>query len=312
LRQKPKASLKAVRAGVLVLALAWVLHTAASAQNIKLATPTPTPAQQKPKAPPQGSGGNVVNIPYIPPPPGPSKLPPAGGVLCMIIPGCKAPAPVIAGLFPGSFLTPGGYILIYGKNFNSAQGPGGKLQFALDGPVHDLVELAWSDTSVGGRVPDGWNWNHVARVDVWLVRQDGTRSNSIQVDFTPTYEIQQLPADAIHADCGGADKNYCSPSGNSPSIDTNHATVYGHDAGTDHYTSAQLRNGWTLYEYSFQRGDLRHATVDEPTGFNNGYNYLDLSVHWDQDGGPIYASYSGISSYRINVFIRGPKGYDWK
>ena len=295
--------------------IAWPLFAGASVVMLALVAmglaQKSAPQNQK-----TSIGGTPQNVPItLNPAPGTgghTKLPPQQIGICALLPGCKTPDPVVAGLFPGSFLTPGGYVLIYGKNFNSAQGPGGKLQFSLDGNIHDLIDLQWSDTALGGRVPDGWNWNGIRRVDMWLVRQDGTRSNSIQMDFTPTWDIQLLPAEDIQANCGGADKNYCSPSGNSPSIDTGHATVYGHDAGTDHYGSIRLRNGWTLYEYRFERTYLQHASVDEPSGFNNGYDYLDLNVHWDEDGGPIYASYSAITNYKINVFVRGPKGYDWK
>jgi hypothetical protein len=269
------------------------------------------PQQQK-----SSVGGTPQNQPItlgpVPGAGGHATVPPQQHGICALLPGCKTPDPIIAGLFPGSFLTPGGYILLYGKNFNSAQGPGGKLQFSLSGNVHDLVDLQWSDTSLGGRVPSGWNWNGIERVDVWLVRQDGTRSNSIQMDFTPTWEIQQLPAEEIHADCGGADKNYCSPSGNPPSIDTYHITIYGHDSGTDHYSSARLRNGWTLYEYRFLAKDLLNGSVQEPSGFNNGYDYLDLSVHWNEDGGSILIEHGARTAYAVNVFIRGPQGYSWK
>jgi len=237
----------------------------------------------------------------------------AQNAICAILPGCKPPDPVVQGFFPGSFLTPGGYVLIFGTHFNSLSGPGGKLQYRLDGIVRDLVDLAWNDTSVGGRVPDGWNWNSAPEVEMWLTRSDGTRSNSIRMNFTPTYEVQVLPAGEIRAECGGGDHNYC-PNSNDigATIDTFHTTVYGQDWGTDRYTTSPFRNGWALYDYDFHSKNLLHGTVDPPSGFRNGYNYLDLQVHWGEDGGSILFSHSARTAYDITVYIRGPKGYSWQ
>jgi hypothetical protein len=204
--------------------------------------------------------------------------------------------------------------LIFGDHFNSVSGPGGKLQFTLGGKVHDLVDLQWTDHSVSGHVPDGWNWSYASKVDMWLTRADGARSNTIQADFTPIYEIQALPGSAVHAECGGADRNFCFSAplhDNSPTIDTTHATSYGQDARTDHYTTDTLSNGWTLYDFSFTKSE-NHGNVQYPSGFQDGANHLDLRVHWDEDGGNIFTPHTAATGYQIVVRIVGPKGFPWK
>jgi hypothetical protein len=134
------------------------------------------------------------------------------------------------------------------------------------------------------------------------------------VNFTPTYDIQVLPSSAIQASCGGADRNFCPTNLENPglSIDAQHATTYGHDAGTDHYaTKRRLWNGWTLYDFDFQVTDQNHGTVQPLSGFMSGYDYLDLQVHWDQDGGNILTPHSAVTAYQITIYIRGPKGFEW-
>jgi hypothetical protein len=297
----------------LALALAFSLGVAGRAQNIKLATPTPTPTQrQAPPPQPKGGGGNPINIPYVPPPPGPSKLPPAGGALCMIIPGCKPPAPQLSSAFPFSNLTPGGYVIVYGKNFSSLNGPG-KLQFELGGTVHDLVDLQWSDTAVGGRVPDGWNWTSADEVDMWVLRADGVKSNTLnpRPKFSPIWDVQQINLSAMSDwHCAPSDDYLCTDRWGATS-QGNHGTTYGHDSGTDYY-KGRFINGWKTESYTFAVVDSHDGTVQEPSGFRENYDWFDVQVHWDQDGGNIIAPHFAKTSYVLNIFIRGPKGYAWK
>jgi hypothetical protein len=280
-----------------LLTLAMLVTTTIFAQRAVINTqPTPQPASRTVPPPPPIGGAAYSGV--------------ADQALCRMTPGCKPPNPAINGLVPFSYLTPGGYVAVYGNNFNSFSGPGGKMQFSLDGNIHDLTDLQWTDTSVGGRVPDNWNWPNEAAVDLWLVRADGSKSNSWRLNFTPTYDIQILPASAIQASCSGADHNRCPISSTGPSIDTSHSTTYGHDAGTDHYTTAPLRN-WALYDFDFSAYVLDHGSVQAPSGFMNDYNYLDLQVHWDQDGGNICCAHFAQTQYSITIYIRGPKGYSW-
>ena len=294
--RKPKLRTAIAFSTMLVL----LFTTGTSAQRAVIHTqPTPQPQSRTLPPPPPTGGAAYSGV--------------ADQALCRITPGCKPPTPAIKGLVPFSYLTPGGYLAVYGKDFNSFSGPGGKMQFSLGGTVHDLVDLQWTDTSVGGRVPDNWNWPDEATVDLWLVRADGSKSNSWRVNFTPTYDIQVLPGSAIQASCAGGDNNSCnvaSQPASGPSINTIHWTHWGHDAGTDHYTTAPLRY-WALYDFDFSAYILDHGTVQAPSGFMNDYNHLDLQVHWDQDGGSILTAYGAQTQYELTIYIRGPKGYSW-
>src|SRR5262245_38589357 len=296
MNRKPNLRTAIVFATVLMLLVATTIFAQKAAVHVP---PSNQPASRSLPPPPPVGGAAFSGV--------------ADQALCRITPGCKPPTPAIGGLVPFSYLTPGGFVAVYGSNFNSFSGPGGKMQFSLGGTVHDLADLQWTDSSVGGRVPDNWNWPDEAAVDFWLVRADGSRSNSWRLNFTPAYDIQVLPSSAIQASCGGADDNACPnnlPS-TGPSIDTYHGTTYGHDSGTDHYTTRTLRNGWTLYDFDFSTRDLHDGTVQPPSGFMTGYNYLDLQVHWDQDGGNIFTPHLAKTTYDITIYIRGPKGYQW-
>jgi hypothetical protein len=267
--------------------------------------------------PPSNGKGTKTIVPgiFIPPPTVIGHPAPAEHALCSILPGgCKAPDPQITGVFPFSNLTPGGYVLILGKNFNSLNGPGGRLQFSVGGTVHDLTELNWSDTTIGGRVPDGWNWPDPMDVDLWLVRSDGVKSNSLvpQPRFSPAYEVQVLPGtDLTTMHCGGADRDFCVYNEAGYTLDVSHATTYGHDSGTDYYKIAGLRNGWKTYYLEFKHTD-NHGTVQPPSGFLVDYDTMDIQVHWDQDGGSLIGGSTATTNYTVQVLIRGPKGYSWK
>jgi hypothetical protein len=290
--------------------LAFGLSTTAEGQNTAIATPTPTPAQKAGPPPKPKGGGTGISIPYVPPPPGPSKLPPAGGALCMIIPGCKPPAPQIDGAFPFSNLTPGGYVIVYGKHLNSLSGPTGKLQFSVGGTIHDLVDLQWSDTAVGGRVPDGWNWSQEEEVDMWVVRADGVKTNNLspRPKFSPTWDIQMLPGTEVNQfNCAQADYYKCTNQWGG-TVQGSHDTVYGHDSGTDSYKVDRLMPGWKLDSYTFTILRNKNGSVQPPSGFLQGYDWVDLQVHWDQDGGSILDPSNASTLYEIDIFVRGPKG----
>jgi len=290
---RPTFKLRTAVAFSTMLVLSFTMGT--SAQRAVIHTqPTPQPQSRSLPPPPPIGGAAYSGV--------------ADQALCRITPGCKPPAPVINGLVPFSYLTPGGYVAVYGSNFNSFSGPGGKMQFSLGGNIHDLVDVQWADTSVGGRVPDNWNWPDATTVDLWLVRADGSRSNSWRVNFTPVYDIQVLPSNGIQATCPGSDIDRC-PLGTTAGAE--HITGYGHDAGTDHYVSTPLRNSWKLYDFDFTTPYLRNASVQPPSGFMNDYSYLDLRVHWDQDGGGLFTGSGAASAYQITIYIRGPKGYSW-
>jgi len=294
-----------------------ILSATLAAQNTTIAIPTPTPAHKAappPKPKGGGSGGNPINIPYIPPPVGPSKLPPAGGALCLIIPGCTLPGPRLDNAFPFSNLTPGGYVILYGKNFLSPDGGAGKIQFSLGGPVVDLVDLQWSDTSVGGRVPDNWNGTSEQEVDMWVVRGDGVKSNNLspRPKFTPIWDLHTLTLSDL-------DEWHCAPSDDYWCTDTfgitahsYHASIYGHDSGTDIYKVRRLANGWLTYQFDFQVTQSHDGSVQTPSGMTEGLNSVDVQVHWDQDGGSLLNEHGASTVYEVNITIRGPKGTPWK
>jgi len=202
-----------------------------------------------------------------------------------------------------------------GKHFNSIAGvAGNKLRFSINGNVHDLVDLQWSDTHVGGRVPDNWNYNAPVEVDMWIERADGARSNILQPrpTFTPTLDIQHLRHVDIHVDnIQGADDNECDISTND-AIGCYHITSYGHDEGMDHFSSVRLWNGWVLFDFKPVIYHSYNGTVDPPAGFRAGDSVLNLSIHWDQ-GKPVhfYTATDCMTIYDIDILIEGPKGYDW-
>jgi len=293
---RPTLKLRTAVAFSTTLVLSFTMGT--SAQRAVIHTqPTPQPQSRSLPPPPPIGGAAYSGV--------------ADQALCRITPGCKPPAPAITGLVPFSYLTPGGYVAVYGDNFNSFSGPGGKMQFRIGGTVHDLADVQWTDTSVGGRVPDNWNWPDEGNADLWLVRADGSKSNSWSLNFTPSYDIQVLSRDAIQASCVSADWNDCLGTIYGPSISTAHGSTYGHDAGTDVYTTGTLRNGWTLYDFDFRITSQISGTVQPPSGFKTDYNYLNLQVHWDNQAGAWGMGDGAVTAYHITIYIRGPKGYSW-
>jgi hypothetical protein len=314
IQSSPVRSSKRVAASAVILLFALVLGSAHLSARQKSKTspdnivvqPGQDPNAQKAAPPPKG-----VRV-Y----PGGIHIPPAQGALCSVIPGCVYPAPELTSAMPFSNLTPGGYVVVFGKHLNPPDGvTAGRVQFALGGSVHDLVDLQWSDTSVGGRVPDGWNWTDPQDVDLWIVRADGTKTAPLspRPTFTPVYEVQMVHgSDLSEFHCAPSDDYNCDVSGTAQTAWTSHATTYGHDSGTDNYKIARLLNGWRAYEIEFTRFNMHDSTVQDPAGFNQGYDWFDVQVHWDQDGGSIIASHCAVNQYELKIYIRGPKGMPWK
>ena len=179
--------------------------------------------------------------------------------------------------------------------------------------MHDLVDLQWSDTAVGGRVPDGWNWINDEEVDMWLVRADGVKSNNLlpRPKFSPIWDIQLLPGTEVNQfNCAPADYYRCTNQWGG-TVQAMHDTVYGHDSGTDSYKVNSLMPGWALDSYTFTVIQHKNGSVQEPSGFPQGQNYksLDMQVHWDQDGGSIWDPSHARTLYELDIFVRGPKGY---
>jgi hypothetical protein len=269
--------------------------------------PVETQGWQKGKTkivvPPDGAGGNVF---------------PAETALCFIILGCKYPHPQITGVVPFSNFTPGGYIVIFGNHFNPPDGlTPGKLQFRFDQTVHDLVDLQWSDTAVGGRVPNDFNPPGEQTVELWVLRADGLKSDVLmpQPMIAPVYDIQMLlGTDLTDVHCARADDWWCDTTTSvvvtGSTVVADHASTYGHDAGTDSY-KMPLKNGWKIYEVQFGTFNLHNGSVQDPS-FDPSSNPFEVKVHWDQDGGGIIGGMGAITQYWLKIFIRGPKGLPWK
>jgi hypothetical protein len=231
-----------------------------------------------------------------------------------MIPGCVYPPPQITSLYADSSITPNGYVLVRGKNFNSANGSGGKLQFSIGSFVHDLVDLQWSDDSIRGRVPDGWNWKEQVPVDLWVVRADGTRSAPLtpRPVFTPVYEIKMLRGiDISSFHCAPSDSYTCYVTDiGYGTVSAIHSTAWGLDSGTDSY-QARLANGWVTDSIKFEVSPAMDASAGPPSGFQAGLDHVDIQVHWQNYGGDYFTGSGTSDSYRIEVFIRGPKGFPW-
>lgn len=236
-------------------------------------------------------------------------------IICGILPGCRPAAPVLESALPFSNLTPGGYVLLFGKHFYSIAGTAGnKLRFRVGTKVHDLVDLQWTDTTVGGKVTDDWNYNAKEDVDLWVERADGAKSNVLmpRPTFSPTYDIQSLRQADIHIDnIQGADENLCDLDTHD-AIGCYHITHYGNDAGTDHFSSVRLWNNWVLFDIKPRIYHSYSGIVDPPSGFQAGATVLDLSIHWDQGKAlHFYSATECMTIYDIDILIQGPKGYDW-
>jgi hypothetical protein len=138
----------------------------------------------------------------------------------------------------------------------SPNGRPGQLKFNTGSVVRDLVDVQFTDTRAGGRVPDNFNWQYRAPVDFWLVRGDGFNSKPLEPrpQFNPEYEIRMLTwQDISDHTCTGGDFNDCNSSGGDATIYAEHRTFWGQDAGTDNFQVRGLKNGWRTFDMEFAR-----------------------------------------------------------
>jgi len=80
---------------------------------------------------------------------------------------------------------------------------------------------------------------------------------------------------------------------------------FGDDSGADTY-EISLKNGWVLEDYGKSVSvDPGEGSASGPSGFSQGATYWKPQVQWN------VSPNDGIF-YKINVYVKGPKGMPYK
>jgi len=268
----------------------------------------------------------------------PAQMP--SSALCALIDCHKPPKPVITGIDPGSAITPGGQMVVIGKNFNSNDGKNGQMLLAIGSksaitrririggspsfsqPHKEayLTVMGWSDGHAYGQLPGGITGVMDGPATIQVIRSDGTASDPFAVKFTAARELRRLlpAADVTTVSCSKTgDENQCNgwadfgfpyPTG-ATSVAGGHDKFLKNSGATesdvDSY-SFQLANGWAW-----------DPTKDTDNRAWRGCNTDSVSIEIDD-----YSSTGGTLKFRwkldcfllytLEVYINGPIGVPWK
>jgi hypothetical protein len=188
--------------------------------------------------------------------------------------------------------SPGGAVIVLGKNFGSQPG---KLQIVGEFGTKDLVDLDWGSDGkfVGGKVPDNICGVHNHPAKLVVTTKAGAKSNEFPVTFLAKKEWKWLkPNDINLVNCSDdANENHCNgvdaggdwyvapqPFSSGPGFEE---SIYGYhyncwgcignDSGTDKY-QVTLANGWTFSGLLLEEHDPgSEGDVNGPTpGFPSG------------------------------------------
>jgi hypothetical protein len=246
---------------------------------------------------------------------------------------------VITGIDHDSAVTPGGQVVVIGKNFNSNDGQRGHMLMAIGRsgtprvriggagsftqPYKEayLTTLGWSDGHAYGQLPGADVIFGVmdGGATIQIIRADGVKSEPYLVHFTAAHETRTfLPASAMHVDACShdGDENQCNDWADytGPYPIGPHTILSFHDKflkntgspETFHdFYSFHLANGW-----EWATGDVDTLIWQGCRPDVIGYRVFDytrsdvkLDVDWTIDCSIIYT---------FDLYIYGPKGVPWK
>lgn len=224
------------------------------------------------------------------------------------------PPPQLTEIFPFSAIQPGGGVIFKGTNLGTQTG---RLLMTLqnDKRSFELQQLQWSDTSVGGTIPDQNTICGIQNQPVFFqaIRPDGQISNAwMGPQITVVQDFQRLPPEdvqSLHCDQGnfelpsGCANCGCSCmgtpvwGGGTPcdhSIRDDNQACVGFCSGTDKY-GFSLRNGWVFDSWQTWGGVTFMPFMQ--TGNPNG----ELDVKWSVQG-------AGSEPYWADLYVTGPVG----
>jgi hypothetical protein len=215
--------------------------------------------------------------------------------------------------------SPGGAVLVLGKNFGSQPG---KFQIVGQFGTRDLDKLDWGadGKAISGFVPDNicGVQSHPAKLIV--TTKAGAKSNEFQVNYLPKKEWKWLtPSDVQVVTCSqDGNSNTCNgccwadaftgqPGG--AAIFGWHSNCWGcigDDSGTDKY-QISLKNGWTLSQALFEEDDPgSEGDVNGPSpGFPSGASSWQPQYSW-------MATSGDSVMYAVAIEIEGPCGVPYK
>ncbi len=247
----------------------------------------------------------------------------------------KLLVPQIETIFPFSKPSPGGDVLVFGKNFLNQPG---KLQIVGQFGTRELVNLEWGPDGkwVGGRVPSDLCGapDHPAKLVV--VTKAGARSNEFPVTFLAQKQWKWLTMSDVHVvGCSNdGNENRCNgfdPGGDDfanvpwddsldiysshghgfdPAIAGYHWNCWGcvgNDSGIDKY-QITLKNGWTLSHMLLEEGDDFGSDYDvspPSPGFPGGATSWTPQFSW-------MASPNDYAWYAVGIEVEGPCGTNYK
>lgn len=234
------------------------------------------------------------------------------------------PPPQIEAILPFSKPSPGGAVMVLGKNFGSQPG---KLQIIGQFGSRELVDLQWSSNGkfIGGKVPEICGV-HDHPGTLMVTTQAGANSNQFPVTYLAKKEWKWLSyKDVQVTHCsndgnenvcnnkdGGGDSYYFSSATVNPSDTAIHGYHYncwgciGDDGGSDTY-QITLLNGWKLSDILLcehdpgSEGDVNGPSPEFPLGATS------WAPKWSWDVTP-----NDHVSYAAAIEIEGDCGVPYK
>jgi len=269
----------------------------------------------------------------------PAQMPSSN--LCALIDCHQPPKPVITGIDPGSAITPGGQMVVIGKNFNSNDGKNGHLLLAIGSksgvtrririggsssfsqPYKEayLTVMGWSDGHAYGQIPSDITGVIDGGATMQVIRSDGTASDPFEVSFNAARELRRmLPASDMKTDsCSkNGDENQCNSWADfsDPWSTAGHSVVGLHDkflqnmgapeSSSDYY-SFNLANGWAWGETAQDTYNFAYLGCTTDSLGIQAFDYTSTSGKLKFDW-----KINCSIAYTFEVYINGPIGVPWK
>ncbi len=217
--------------------------------------------------------------------------------------------PRITSVFPFSVIKPGGGVIVQGERFGPSPG-----HFRLklsNGPVTELGNLTWSDTSVSGNIDPNLSGVFDQPATLQIVNGFEMDGNEMPVTYTAAREVRMLPITDVQCSAEPkTDNDKCNDFGPEFNVSFNgfhqcrdvadHVTGCW-DSGVDAYWST-LGNGWKLHSVEHYQGK---SYSGPPNVVEEGPGPIKITVWWDTRAN-MSVNYTG------RIYIEGPVGTSWK
>ena len=230
-------------------------------------------------------------------------------------------------------ITPGGEILIVGRNFGGSPGTvkfmgDDSAPYRLGSGNFQIVE--WEDSRILAKLDETITGVQDQAIKILVKTSDG-RTDALPAHFQAHRDFLKIYPERVRTNCtsnlpcqkdNAPPHNCCFDLCNAPPYPSESATFYGAHwsncgstvlSGEDTYTAGPFQNHWLLYDYILMRVDSFNwdgipgnlycpgARVEGPIGFIRGARSMNISFRWTVPN-------RCTITYFCNVIIVGPRG----